>query len=362
MTTHDSPAPLDHETAVRDRYAGAAQAPEAALCCPTSYDPKWLALLPDEIIEKDYGCGDPSKFVREGETVVDLGSGAGKICYILSQVVGAAGQVIGVDVNDDMLGLARSYREEMAQKIGHANVRFAKAKIQDTALDLDALDAWLRARPVGDLEGLAALDRERDRIRREAPAVASDTVDVIVSNCVLNLVRPEDKAPLFTDMFRILKPGGRAVISDIVCDREPTEAMRNDPELWSGCISGAYREDRFLEAFAAAGFHGVEILERAAEPWQVVEGIDFRSVTVRAYKAAGIADEAPSHTVLYKGPFRSVEDDFGHIHRRGHRTEVPASVSDLLTRCGGAYRGFTAIDGSADDAPSADANDKGSCC
>src|SRR5262245_46763488 len=95
-------ATLDTEKAVRERYSGGAQAKEDALCCPVSYDPQYLKALPDEILERDYGCGDPSQYVKRGETVLDLGSGAGKICYIASQVAGPEGRVIGVDMNDDM--------------------------------------------------------------------------------------------------------------------------------------------------------------------------------------------------------------------------------------------------------------------
>ncbi len=86
----------DVEIAVRDRYGAAAQLKEEALCCPVEYDPQYLRVLPDEIVERDYGCGDPSRFVRSGETVLDLGSGGGKICYIASQIVGESWSVIGV--------------------------------------------------------------------------------------------------------------------------------------------------------------------------------------------------------------------------------------------------------------------------
>ena len=114
------------EKIVRDRYTAAAVAPEAALCCPVEYDPKYLKVIPDEIIEKDYGCGDPSRYLRQGETVLDLGAGAGKICYIASQVVGPKGRVIGVDSNDDMLALARQYHHQVAGAIGYDNVQFCK--------------------------------------------------------------------------------------------------------------------------------------------------------------------------------------------------------------------------------------------
>ena len=128
-----------YEQSVRDRYASAAQDREAALCCPVEYRKDLLDLIPQEIIERDYGCGDPSPFVKPGDTVVDLGSGGGKLCYIAAQLVGAEGRVIGVDCNSEMLSLARRYQQEMAEKIGHANVEFRCGMIQDLQLDLEAL-------------------------------------------------------------------------------------------------------------------------------------------------------------------------------------------------------------------------------
>ena len=106
------------EAAVLERYSEGAQERQEALCCPVDYDTSLLALLPEEVIEKDYGCGDPSRYVREGDIVLDLGSGSGKICYMAAQLLGEKGRVIGVDMNDDMLALARKYQAEMAGKLG----------------------------------------------------------------------------------------------------------------------------------------------------------------------------------------------------------------------------------------------------
>ncbi|MCP4094585.1 MAG: methyltransferase domain-containing protein [Planctomycetes bacterium] len=270
--------------AVGERYAAGAQAVEAELCCPVSYDDQYLKVLPTEILERDYGCGDPSKFLNQGETVLDLGSGGGKICYIASQVVGKEGAVIGVDMTPDMLDLARRYREQVAENIGWDNVSFYRGRIEDLELDYDRLDQWLRANPVTDVASYEAMEAERERLCRDEPMVASDSVDVVVSNCVLNLVAPELKVQLFDEIFRVTKDGGRAVISDIVSDREVPLAMQQDPELWSGCISGAFEEQAFAQAFRDAGFSNVEVLVRQQEPWRVVDDIDFRSVTVAAYK------------------------------------------------------------------------------
>jgi arsenite methyltransferase len=329
---------FDIETAVRDRYAEGAKAAQPALCCQTDgYDGRYLTILPDEIVEKDYGCGDPTRFVNEGEVVVDLGSGSGKNCYIIAQKVGELGRVIGVDMNDAMLDLSRSYIDEIAVKIGYHNTKFVRAKIQDLALDLDALNEWIVKNPITTVQQMMELEAECDRLRRETPLIATDTVDVVVSNCVLNLVKPEDKQQLFAEIFRVLKRGGRAVISDIVCDELPTQAIMDDPDLWSGCISGAFLETEFLEMFENAGFYGIEILVRQEEPWQVIDGVEFRSLTVRAYK--GKQGQCLEHhqAVIYKGPWKSVQDDDGHTLVRGARMAVCAKTFGLYTDPNGPY-------------------------
>ena len=281
------------EAAVKARYAKGAEAVEPALCCPvTYYDAKLLDVLPEEILERDYGCGDPSAWARPGDVVLDLGSGGGKICFIASQIVGPEGRVIGVDFNEPMLELARRYQDQVAEAIGHANVEFRRGRIQDLQLDLDAVDAWLAEHPVTDSASLDAFEARRRELRAEAPLVASGSVDIVLSNCVLNLVPADEKPALFREIFRVVRDGGRVAISDIVSDQEVPEHLQRDPELWSGCISGALREGAFVDAFAEAGFGGVEIAKRDAEPWQVVEGIEFRSITVTASK--GQAADAPA--------------------------------------------------------------------
>ena len=311
----------DTTTAVRDRYAAASRATEPELCCPIDYDPKYLKVLPDEILEKDYGCGDPSAHVRRGDTVLDLGSGGGKICYIASQVVGPEGRVIGVDMTDDMLDLARRHRKGVAERVGWDNVTFHKGRIEDLRVDLDAVEARLKEHPIGSVRDLEAHEAWKRRFETE-PMIADASIDVVVSNCVLNLVDPASKPAMFAEIFRVLKRGGRAAISDIVSDETVPQNLRDDPDLWSGCISGALRDDEFLAAFERAGFHGIEITKWDEQPWRTVEGIEFRSVTVVAHKGKQGACWDRNQAVIYKGPFRQVTDDDGHVYPRGFRVAV----------------------------------------
>jgi ubiquinone/menaquinone biosynthesis C-methylase UbiE len=310
------------ESAVKERYAAGAQEREAALCCPVDYDPQFLKIIPAEVIERDYGCGDPSKYLRRGETVLDLGSGTGKICFIAAQVVGAEGRVIGVDMTDEMLEVARRNAPIVAERTGFANVEFRKGRIQDLALDLEKLDAELKARPITDAASFLAADELAEELRVKQPLVASDSVDVVVSNCVLNLVEQKSKRQLFGEIFRVLKKGGRAVISDIVSDEEVPEHLQSNAELWSGCISGALTEEGFLAAFERAGFYGIQILKRDEQPWRTVEGIEFRSVTVEAFKGKQGACFERNQAVIYKGPFKEVLDDDNHRMERGRRYAV----------------------------------------
>jgi len=318
------------ESAVRQRYAGAALAPEAALCCPVDYDRRLLEVIPAEVIEKDYGCGDPSRWLHPGETVLDLGSGTGKIAFIASQVVGPRGRVIGVDMTDAMLEVARRNAPVVAGRIGFANVEFRKGRIQDLALDLDALGSELSANPVDGVDAFLRLHELAEQLRRERPLVADASVDVVVSNCVLNLVDAREKRRLFSEIHRVLRAGGRAVISDIVCDVDVPDAMQRDAELWSGCISGALREDQFVRAFEEAGFVGIRILKRDARPWRTVEGIEFRAVTVEAFRGVPATAADAAATVIYKGPFREVVDDAGNRYRRGDRVTVRGGFSANL--------------------------------
>ncbi len=320
------------ETLVSERYAEGAQARQEALCCPVDYDASLLKMLPKEIIERDYGCGDPSRYVEAGDVVLDLGSGGGKICYMAAQLVGEEGSVIGVDMTDEMLALARGYAAEMAEKLGSSRVDFKKGYIQDLALDVEAMESFLKDNPVKDVSSLQAFELWKAQQKSQAPLIADNSVNLVVSNCVLNLVAQSDRGQMLEEVFRVLKPGGRVAISDIVCDEVVPHHLQDDAELWSGCISGAFQEKEFVQAFLAAGFVGVEYDKWEAEPWQTVEGIEFRSVTLIATKPATNDLVDAGQAVLYRGPFLTVEDDLGNRFTRGDRTAVSKRTYELLTQ------------------------------
>lgn len=314
--------PPSVESVVRARYREGAERSVSELCCPVQYDPRYLPAIPAEVLERDYGCGDPSAHLREGEVVLDLGSGTGKICFIAAQVVGPRGRVLGVDMTPEMLAIARDNAPRVAESIGYANVEFRRGRIQDLALDLDLFDATLAADPITDSDGYLRAEERAETLRRNSPMIAEDSIDVVVSNCVLNLVDSSLKPQLFREIHRVLRRGGRAVISDIVSDEPTPEALQKDAELWSGCISGALTEERLLGAFEDAGFYGIRILERQTQPWQTIDGIEFRSLTVEAFKGKEGACWERNQAVIYKGPFKCVLDDDGHRMERGRRYAV----------------------------------------
>jgi arsenite methyltransferase len=326
------------ETVVRQRYAAGAKERSEKLCCPVDYDADYLRIIPQEVIERDYGCGDPSRYLRKGETVLDLGSGTGKICFIATQVVGPNGKVIGVDMTEEMLEVARRNAPVVAERLGYANTEFRRGRIQDLALDLELLDRQLKERPITNAASFLAADELAEELRVKHPLIASNSIDVVVSNCVLNLVEPKSKRQLFGEMFRVLKKGGRAVICDIVSDEEVPEEMQNDPELWSGCISGALTEDGFLQAFEHSGFYGIQILKRDTQPWRTVQGIEFRSVTIEAFKGKQGECFERNQAVIYRGPFKEVLDDDNHRMERGKRYAVCDKTYNLYKK--GPYREF----------------------
>ena len=244
--------------------------------------------------------------------------------------------MIGVDINDDMLSLARNYQPEMARRLGGERVRFVKGYLHDLRLDVEALERHVRAYPVQDMDELDALEAWKADQRAERPLIGDASVDLVISNCVLNLVEDAHKRQLVQEIHRVLRPGGRLAIADIVSDEPIPDHLKADPDLWSGCISGSFQEQDFVQAFAAAGFLAVTLDKWSAEPWRVIEGIEFRPVTLTAVKGAGTPCLDYGHAVIYRGPYAEVKDDEGHVFPRGERMAVCERTYRLLTD--GPYR------------------------
>ncbi len=323
---------MNVETDVLSRYSEAAKQKSADLCCPIDYDMGLLKILPKEIIDKDYGCGDPSRYVKSGDTVLDLGSGGGKICYMAAQIVGKCGKIIGIDMNDDMLALARKHQADMAEKLGYDSVEFRKGNIQDLGLDLEVLERRLSTAPIASLSENRDFETWQQKQRSENPLVPNDSVDLVISNCVLNLVDDREKKQLFEEIFRVVKPGGRIAISDIVSDEVIPSILKQDENLWTGCISGAFQERAFLDEVSASGFVGARYDQWSIEPWQVVQGIEFRSVTLTAYKPITQKLVDRGHAVIYRGPYSKIHDDQGNYYLRGERIAVSENTYELLTK------------------------------
>ena len=340
---------MNIDNAVLERYSAGAEARQEALCCPVEYDRNLLAILPQEIIDRDYGCGDPSRYVQSGDTVLDLGSGAGKICYMAAQLVGNKGRVIGIDMNDDMLALACKYQSAMAARLGGDRVRFLKGKIQDLALDIRAMQDWLAQHPVESEAARMQLKQRELEQKATRPLIPDHSIDLVISNCVLNLVADSEKQQMISEVFRVLKPGGRIAISDIISDRPIPEDMKLDPDLWSGCLSGAFHETEMPALFAAAGFRAVTYDKYEVKPWRVVNGITFRSATLTAIKPRPTEHGGTTFELLYRGPFASITDESGRNYRRGERVRVTAEQHRLLT---GSSYGDAFIDLSTMDAES----------
>ncbi len=218
---------------VRERYAriaGQGRAENAASCCgATDGSKKIYNIMTDDYSSVEgyesnadlgLGCGLPTQFARisRGDTVIDLGSGAGNDCFVARYETGSEGKVIGIDFTPEMINKAR----ENANKLNYNNVEFRQ----------------------GDIEDMPAADSE---------------ADVIVSNCVLNLV--PDKQKVMHEIFRVLKPGGHFSISDIVLSGDLPEKLRTDAEMYAGCVSGAIQKEEYLEIIRESGFENIEILK-----------------------------------------------------------------------------------------------------
>jgi arsenite methyltransferase len=285
----------EHDIAqkVSERYARAAATGEQ-MCCPTGYNFDDLrSFIPEDVLKISYGCGTPAglETVRPGETVLDIGSGGGIDCFEAMRRVGPAGHVIGLDMTDEMLAIARRHAPIVAGNLGYEkpNVEFRK--------------------------GMA-----------DAMPVEDGSIDLIISNCVINLA--PDKPKVFKEMYRTLKPGGRFTISDIVADQPVPQYLVHDTEKWGNCLSGALQAGDYLGGLAHAGFRGIHQVK--VIPWQVIDGIHFLSITLTGYKLPERPARAGVRFATLRGPFSRVTDEAGRTYRRGVPLAVTPEQAQML--------------------------------
>jgi SAM-dependent methyltransferase len=231
--------------AIKAKYGGVAQGVTSDGCCGGScadpitsnlYSTDETGALPAEAVQASLGCGNPTALIdlQPGETVLDLGSGGGIDVLLSAKRVGPAGKVYGLDMTDEMLALAR----ENQRRAGATNVEFLKGEIESIPLPDNA-------------------------------------VDVVISNCVINL--SSDKGRVLREAFRVLKPGGRFAVSDVVVRGQVPAAIRRNVELWVGCIAGALEETEYRALLASAGFGDIDV-----DPWRIYKVEDAREFLTQA--------------------------------------------------------------------------------
>lgn len=248
-----------------------------------------LKELPDDIVERSYGCGSPVPLALEGCTVLDLGCGTGQDTYLASKLVGPEGKVIGVDMNDDQLDVAKRHQEEVAEKWGFSNVEFHKGYIEDLSF------------------------------------IPDESVDVVISNCVLNLV--EDKERIYREIWRVLKFGGELYFSDIFSDRRVPEEVNKNPVLYGECLGGVLYVEDFRRLLRKVGWEDFRYVTNCPvsldneELEALIGNIQYSSRTVRAMKLPGLQEdicEQYGQFLVYNGGIEGAEfafdlDDHHHF-------------------------------------------------
>ncbi len=272
----------DGHTLVKAFYSKAADTPNEEIFNPVQYAESDVSHIPRQARVRSYGCGSPvfDCDIEAGETVVDLGCGTGVECFIAARKVGPKGRVIGIDMAEAMLEVAEKSRQQVTDNLGFNTVEFKKAFLEDLPLN-------------------------------------SDSVDAMVSNCVINL--SPDKRRTFKEVYRVLRPGGRLVISDIAHkDDIPLEIKYNE-KLRGECIGGAFKEEELFGLLSDIGFQGATILKRYL--YRTIAGHDFYSITYRAWKPS----DQLKQVLMYRGPFASVVTDDGVVLDRGKVREAEVS-------------------------------------
>lgn len=265
-----------------------------------------LSRVHPQVTDRFYGCGSPIPPALEGITVLDLGCGSGRDCYVLSQLVGPAGRVIGVDVTEEQLVVARGCADWHAREFGYANIEFK----------------------LGRMEELGSL------------GIRNGSIDLVVSNCVLNL--SADKRAVMEEIFRVLKPGGELYFSDIFADRRLPAALVQDPVLHGECLAGAWYKNDFRRLLASLGCADARI--ESSRPIHITDpeiaekigSASFSSCTVRAFKLESLEDRCEDfgQVAIYRGTLPGYPQTFkldeAHTFPRGEAVPVCGNTAEML--------------------------------
>lgn len=276
-----------------------------SVCCCSSHGmsqqiKEISSQLPDEIITKYYGCGSPLPDALEGCTVLDLGCGTGRDCYVAAKLVGPSGRVIGVDMNDDQLGIAEKYHQEMAARWGFNNVEFRKGYIEDL----------------------------------KSAGIQDGSVDVVISNCVINLA--DEKQKIFSEIWRVLKNGGELYFSDIFADRRVPDEINHDPVLLGECLGGSMYVEDFRRMLYRAGWNDYRVVSCTDVPInnreieEKVGNISYTSDTIRAVKLPEFIEDAAENYgqfLRYDGGIPEHQHSWSLDMNHTFVKDLPVSVS-----------------------------------
>lgn len=276
-------------SSVREFYGQAALTANTDILNPLAPAQEAADFVPDSAKEHSYGCGSPvtDGAPKKGETLVDLGSGGGIECFMASDSVGKTGQVYGIDMTDEMLQLANGAKKEVADRLGYQNVEFKKGFLEQIPLE-------------------------------------DEQADVVISNCVINL--SPDKRMTYQEIYRILKPGGRLVVSDIITDTAIPATIRNNVRYRGECLGGAMQQEELVAMMEAAGFTSIRFIKRF--PYRQVEGMDFFSLTYEAVKPVIMPDEQVQ--AIYRGPHGAIYTETGTLLVKGRVSVITAQEASLL--------------------------------
>jgi len=274
---------------VQEFYGQAAQLTNEEIRNPFGPGASSLAFIPLDSRSRSYGCGSPVQDAAPlpGETLVDLGSGSGVECFLAAAKVGPAGKVFGIDMTPEMLALARRSQESVERELGYGNIEFRRGFLEELPLP-------------------------------------DNLADAVISNCVINL--SSDKRTTFHEIYRILKPGGRLVVSDIVTDEAIPVTIKNNQRFRGECLGGAMQQEQLLAMLRAAGFKETRLLKRF--PYRQEDDTKFFSLTYSCRKPEQAEQEVE---VIYRGPLAALVSEEGHILYKGRPARLPRRLVDGLT-------------------------------